>query len=79
MNYLERMINLDLDRTFFLWGPRQTGKTSLLKLRFPDAFWINLLESDTYAHYLSAPHTLREELQDLASRNRTPDLVISES
>ena len=23
--------------TFFLWGPRQTGKTTLLRHRYPDA------------------------------------------
>jgi hypothetical protein len=28
------------EETFFLWGPRQTGKTTLLKAAYPDAFWI---------------------------------------
>ncbi|MBI4702018.1 MAG: hypothetical protein HY744_12845 [Deltaproteobacteria bacterium] len=29
--------------TFFLWGPRQTGKTTCLRERYPDAVWIDLL------------------------------------
>jgi predicted AAA+ superfamily ATPase len=28
--------------TFFLWGPRQTGKSTLLKIKYPDSFWIDL-------------------------------------
>jgi predicted AAA+ superfamily ATPase len=27
--------------TFFLWGPRQTGKTTLLHATYPDALWID--------------------------------------
>lgn len=30
-------------RTFFLWGPRQVGKTTLLRQCYPDAFWVDLL------------------------------------
>jgi hypothetical protein len=29
--------------TFFLWGPRQTGKSTLLRERYPDAVWIDLV------------------------------------
>ena len=32
--------------TFFLWGPRQTGKTTLLEATYPDAVWIDLLKAD---------------------------------
>ena len=28
--------------TFFLWGPRQTGKSTLLRKRYPDARWVDL-------------------------------------
>lgn len=27
--------------TFFLWGPRQTGKSTLLKERYPEARWLD--------------------------------------
>ena len=49
--------------TFFLWGPRQTGKTTLLRHSYPDAAWIDLLKADEYRRYLERPELLREELQ----------------
>ena len=48
--------------SFFLWGPRQAGKTSLLRSTYPGARRIDLLETDTFARYASEPHRLREEL-----------------
>jgi hypothetical protein len=48
--------------TFFLWGPRQTGKTTLLRQTYPDAFWIDLLKAEEYRHYLQNPERLRGQL-----------------
>lgn len=48
--------------TFFLWGPRQTGKTTLLEETYPTAHWIDLLKADAYRRYLQNPERLREEL-----------------
>lgn len=48
--------------SFFLWGPRQSGKTTLLKQRFPQAEWIDLLKTDEYLDYLERPFLLREQL-----------------
>lgn len=61
--------------TFFLWGPRQTGKTTLLQQAYPDAFWIDLLKADHYRRYLTRPELLREEVEALDSR---PFVVIDE-
>jgi predicted AAA+ superfamily ATPase len=49
--------------TFFLWGPRQTGKTTLLKGAYPDALWIDLLKADEYRRYLQNPELLRAEIE----------------
>lgn len=38
--------------TFFLWGPRQIGKTTLLEETYPAAHWIDLLKADEYRRYL---------------------------
>lgn len=55
----------------FLWGPRQTGKTTLLRDRFPSARRFDLLDTDLRAELAVRPALLRERL--LAER---PELVI---
>lgn len=49
--------------SFFLWGPRQTGKSTLLKALYPDAVWVDLLKTDEQIRYASRPALLREELE----------------
>ena len=44
----------------FLWGPRQTGKTTFLSQRYSTALRLDLLESDTAASYAVRPALLRE-------------------
>ncbi|MDE2292291.1 MAG: ATP-binding protein [Elusimicrobia bacterium] len=45
--------------SFFLFGPRGTGKSTLLKTNFPDAVFVDLLDPDTYRTYVSHPEQLR--------------------
>lgn len=61
--------------TFFLWGPRQTGKTTLLRATYPDAFWVDLLKADEYRRYLQNPERLREELALVSPRQVVIDEV----
>ncbi|MDE0606468.1 MAG: hypothetical protein OXH78_04850 [Acidimicrobiaceae bacterium] len=37
--------------TLFLWGPRQAGKSTLLRQRYPDAVWVDLLKADEFRRY----------------------------
>jgi predicted AAA+ superfamily ATPase len=46
----------------FLWGARQTGKSTLLKSLFPDSPRYDLLLSDEYRRLSTRPALLREEL-----------------
>lgn len=46
--------------SLFLWGARQTGKSTLLKAMFPDALWFDLLLEDVYERLLRNPTLLRE-------------------
>lgn len=46
----------------FFWGPRQSGKSTLLKKRFPHAPYYDLLLSDEFERLNRKPSLLREEL-----------------
>ena len=50
--------------TFFLWGPRQTGKSTLLRRAYPDSRWIDLLKSDVFVRYATRPELLRLEIEE---------------
>ena len=47
----------------FLWGPRQTGKSTLLGQRYPRSRWIDLLRSDEFRRYAANPEFLRQEIE----------------
>ncbi len=61
-------IKLPADRSAFLWGPRKTGKTTLLKQKFPDACWIDLLDHDMFLALSRKPTGLRQILEAQSSR-----------
>jgi predicted AAA+ superfamily ATPase len=48
--------------SLFLWGARQTGKSTLLKSLFKDAAWFDLLKTDVYRRLLTNPEYLRETI-----------------
>ncbi len=74
---IERALKLPVagTETFFLWGPRQTGKSTLLRSSYPTALWIDLLKADEYRRYLQQPELLRQEIAMMAS---PPFVVIDE-
>lgn len=49
--------------SFFLWGPRQTGKSWLLRQLYGHANWVDLLKTDDFVRYTHRPALLREELE----------------
>lgn len=46
-------------QSYFLFGPRGTGKTTWLKHYYPQALTIDLLEPDNYRQYVAHPELLR--------------------
>jgi len=54
-------LNLSSQGTCFFWGPRQTGKSTLLKTLFPQAMRYDLLLSTEYQRLLRDPQLIREE------------------
>lgn len=61
--YYNRLLKVRADKSFFLWGPRQVGKTKYLESNFPKALRIDLLMSENYVRYLSRPELLRAEIE----------------
>lgn len=58
-----RITNIDEylnDISIFLFGARQTGKSTLLRTKFPDAIYIDLLDTETYAKFSRRPGLLYE-------------------
>lgn len=49
-------------RSIFLFGPRQTGKTTYLKKNFPDARFVDLLDARVFRELSARPETLRQSL-----------------
>ena len=62
MTVFERLIKKPLEsrKSFFLFGPRGTGKTTWLRHRLPDALFVNLLQSEYYNRLSANPGHLRQ-------------------
>lgn len=65
-SYVPRRLDLaalSAERSVFLFGPRQTGKTSLVQHSLGDARLLSLLDSDLYLSLSRRPAMLRELIQ----------------
>jgi predicted AAA+ superfamily ATPase len=75
--YIDRIQRIDLpaNRSAFLWGPRKTGKTTLLKHQFSDAFWLDLLDYDLFLLLSERPTRLRQLVEAQVSKTIVIDEV----
>jgi predicted AAA+ superfamily ATPase len=66
--------------TCFLWGPRQTGKSTLLRELFPSARRYDLLLSSEFRRLNANPGLIREECDSLklTGENQTEPIIIDE-
>lgn len=73
-----RILNIGLSNleTCFLWGPRQTGKSTFLKERFPDSTYVDLLQSEVFLRYSQRPSLFRQEC--LAITNKSLPVIVDE-
>lgn len=76
MNFKRTQVFIDNERqSIFFWGPRQTGKSTLLKNLFKGALWFDLLMSDVYKRLITHPEYLRETVIANASKQVVIDEI----
>ena len=72
--YIRKQIFKNADNnSFFLWGARQTGKSTLLKNMYGDSLWFDLLLTDVYERLQRNPSILREII--LAENPKKPVII----
>ena len=61
---LQRILNLqdEIDSSIFLFGARQTGKSTILRQQFPQSIYIDLLDNNVKERYRRRPSLLFEAL-----------------
>src|SRR6266516_164246 len=57
-------------RSFFLLGPRQTGKSTLLRASFPEALFLDLLDARTFRSLAASPMLIGDRARTLKGRRR---------
>ncbi len=65
-------------QSFFLWGARQTGKSSFLKTHFKESLYYNLLDSKLVMRYIQEPYLFREELLKLPGERLDFPIIVDE-
>ena len=77
---LKRILNIELPhkRSAFLWGARQTGKSSFLKTYFKNAVYYDLLDTHELIRLSRSPHLLREEILALSADRLKPPIILDE-
>ena len=74
----ELVFDLPPGQSAFLWGARQTGKSTLLRERFPDSIHIDLLDSDQMIALSARPARLGETLARESTEKLSRPIIIDE-
>ena len=62
---IHRIVKLPKEESFFLFGPRQTGKTSLVQESMGHKAWkIDLLLNEIFFKYSKNPERFRKECEE---------------
>jgi predicted AAA+ superfamily ATPase len=79
-NMFKRLLNMQLpgEQSAFLWGARQTGKTSYLAIHFPQATTYDLLDTYQMMRLTKSPWLLREEVSALSKNALQHPIIIDE-
>jgi len=78
--YIPRLLTLPENKNFFLFGPRQTGKSTLLTSLFSTKknLSYDLLHSETFRRLAANPERLRAEVEAAFSLKKISHVIIDE-
>lgn len=71
-------LKVPLGQSVFLWGVRNSGKSTYLHRHFPDSVYYDLLQTDVYLRLLKEPFRLREEVLQLSPEDLKKPIIIDE-
>lgn len=80
MSRVKRILQMGLPKgqSAFLWGPRQTGKSTYLKETFPDSLRYDFLKSELVLEFSKRPSLLREQLLARNEVERSRPVILDE-
>lgn len=75
---ISRFLDLYLPQgqSAFIWGARKTGKTTFLHQRFPEAIFVDFLQSEVFAKYSLNPQYLRQEILAIPEEKRKSLIMV---
>lgn len=73
-----RLLSFPESGSFFLFGPRQTGKTTLVRSRYPQAWYINLLFEETFYRYSAEPGLFRRQALEQITGQGIETIILDE-
>jgi len=80
METLQRKLSIELPerQSAFLWGPRKTGKSTLLHQSFPRSIYYDLLDTDVALELAKRPALLKEQLAAQSPDRLSEPIVLDE-
>jgi predicted AAA+ superfamily ATPase len=76
----ERFLKIELPaaQSAFLWGPRKTGKSTLLRTLYPGSKFFDFLDTDLFFRFSNRPALLMEELDALSPEMLSQPVILDE-
>ncbi len=80
MKEVKRHLELKIPpgQSIFLWGARNSGKSTYLRRNFSDSIYYDLLQTDVYLRLLKEPFRLRQEILQLSPETLKKPIIIDE-
>ncbi|MCX7040108.1 MAG: AAA family ATPase [Spirochaetes bacterium] len=77
---VKRLLDIALPehQSVFLWGPRKTGKSTYLKMAFPDSIVFDFLRTELVIELSKRPSAIREQLLSRPRRELEKPIILDE-